>query len=283
MRKVWAILISVFVWGAIVLYIVWSSGLARQQRDAVVVRGTAITVVDSARISLVDPDKVAGWIAEAGLDPTGMTAGETDTRLITECVEAHSSVKDAWTYVDMEGTVHIGLSQRRPVARVIVSGGYDFYLTEDNYVLPSKGYEPQYVPVITGSFGLPFDKGFNGPLAEAAGDEEKKSGENYIFICKLINFVKYIGADEFWRSQIVQLNVTEAGGRSLRGGGRFYREPEVEFIPRIGDHVVLLGNLDGYERKLDNLMLFYRRAVPVEGWGKWKHINLKYDNQIVCK
>jgi hypothetical protein len=62
-----------------------------------------------------------------------------------------------------------------------------------------------------------------------------------------------------------------------------YHEPEVELIPRAGDHVVVLGQLDGYEKKLDNLMLFYRQAAPAEGWGKWSRINLKYDNQIVCK
>ena len=59
-------------------------------------------------------------------------------------------------------------------------------------------------------------------------------------------------------------------------------EPEIELIPRVGDHVVLLGWLDGYERKLDKLLAFYRKAMPKEGWDKRNYINIKYDGQVVC-
>jgi cell division protein FtsQ len=34
--------------------------------------------------------------------------------------------------------------------------------------------------------------------------------------------------------------------------------------------------------KLENLKLFYQKALPKVGWERYSSINLKYKNQIVC-
>ena len=281
MKRFWAIVISLLVWAAIVFYIIWSSDISSRRRNEVVIERLAVKVADSTEINLVSPEMIEAWIDADGLNPVGKRVSEVDAREITRAIRSRGSVSDASTYVDLEGNVYVSVSQRRPAARVITGNGYDFFMTSDGYILPRTGYATQYIPVITGNFGLPFDKGFAGGLEKYAEEEEKKSDKNYIFLCKLINFVNYIGESNFWCSQIVQINVTEPA-RSGRSN-YLYHEPEVELIPRAGDHVVVLGQLDGYEKKLDNLMLFYRQAAPAEGWGKWSRINLKYDNQIVCK
>lgn len=281
MKRFWPIAISLFVWAVIVWYVVWSSQLGQRRRSRVAVSELSVTVSDSARIDLLDGGMVRGWITGAGLDPTGKLIGEVGTREITECIMSRGSARSARVYVDLEGTVHVSLTQRNPVMRVIVAGGYDFYITEDRHILPARGYAAQYIPVVTGEFGVPFDRSFTGDLDAFAEENQKISDKNYIFLCKLINFVNYTGNNDFWRSQIVQINATRPASAGARHG--VSREPEVEFIPRIGDHVVQLGRLDGFEEKLERLMIFYRQSVPVEGWGKWKHINLKYDGQVVCR
>ena len=40
--------------------------------------------------------------------------------------------------------------------------------------------------------------------------------------------------------------------------------------------------LADFEKKLENLKLFYEKAIPKVGWEKYSIINLKYKNQIVC-
>lgn len=283
MKRFWPIILSLLLWGAIVWYIFWSSELGQRRRSQVVASELSITIADSMRIGLLDPATVEEWISEAGLDPVGMKISEISPRDLTDCIMAHNSVRNTRVYVDLEGVVHVTLTQREPIMRVVTADGYDFYITEDRYVLPAKGYPPQYIPVITGLFGLPFDNSFDGSLEYMAEEGQKKSDKNYIFLGKLINFVEYTGKSDFWRSQIVQVNVSGPVKNGAGGASGVSGEPEVEFIPRVGDHVVLLGRLDGFERKLDNLMIFYRQAVPVEGWNKWKHINLKYDGQVVCR
>ncbi len=108
-------------------------------------------------------------------------------------------------------------------------------------------------------------------------EKEKKSYQSHRFLSKLANFVEFIGRDDFWASQIVQIHVTGPKGADD------WSEPRLELIPRAGDHTIVLGGLDGTEReRLENLRLFYAKALWYEGWDKYGTIDIKYRNQIVC-
>jgi cell division protein FtsQ len=128
-------------------------------------------------------------------------------------------------------------------------------------------------------------------------EKEKKSHESHRFLPKLANIVRFIERDDFWASQIVQINVVGGSANAEHGEhgehgdhgsdmGRRperWREPQLELIPRAGDHIILLGGLDGEEAaRLDNLRIFYEKGMWREGWDKYTYINIKYGNQIVC-
>lgn len=103
-------------------------------------------------------------------------------------------------------------------------------------------------------------------------DKQKKSAKKYLYLYKLLNFVKFVEDDSFWSSQITQINiVTDATGASV-----------VEIVPRAGNHTVCLGEIDSAEENLAKLMLFYRRGLQWQGWDGYKYIDLRYRNQIVC-
>lgn len=269
------IVLSTLVWVGILFYLVAAPRLGRRDRDSVTVQKLEVSVTDSAEVDIVRPAAVEGWILDAGLWPVGLRIDDIDTRAISDLLSSRDFVHSAKTYVSLDGTVSVSLAQQVPVVRVITSAGYNFYVTGDGSIVPAGSHSAHYVPVVTGDFGLPFDKGFSGKLSDVGGGE-KKEDKNYIFLSKLISFVEYIGRSGFWSSQIVQINVTEAPGSRRTG------EPEVEIIPRVGDHVALLGPLDDYEDKLARLRKFYTGALNREGWDKWNHINLKYGNQVVC-
>jgi cell division protein FtsQ len=81
--------------------------------------------------------------------------------------------------------------------------------------------------------------------------------------------VKVIEQSEFWKAQIEQINVTKDG--------------QVELVPRVGNHLLLLGTPDDVENKLDRLMNFYRNGLDNVGWNKYRTISVAYENQVVCK
>ena len=57
---------------------------------------------------------------------------------------------------------------------------------------------------------------------------------------------------------------------------------EIELIPRVGNHIILLGSEEEMEAKFEKLMLFYKKGVQQTGWNQYSIINLKYKNQLVC-
>ena len=79
----------------------------------------------------------------------------------------------------------------------------------------------------------------------------------------------YIKGDTLWDNQIEQLFV------DLKG--------DVEMVPRVGSHKIILGSTDSLQTKFRNLLVFYKKAIPKVGWDTYKTINLKYNNQIVCE
>ena len=51
--------------------------------------------------------------------------------------------------------------------------------------------------------------------------------------------------------------------------------------PQVGNHEIIFGS-DRLEEKLDVLRTFYGKGMNEEAWNKYKSINLKYKDQIVC-
>lgn len=80
---------------------------------------------------------------------------------------------------------------------------------------------------------------------------------------------KFVQDDEFWSNQIQQIYVADNG--------------EVELVPRVGEHTVLLGAPTRVEEKLARLKEFYTEGLNKVGWNKYSALNLKYDNQVICK
>jgi cell division protein FtsQ len=114
----------------------------------------------------------------------------------------------------------------------------------------------------------------------ALREKEKKSQQSHHFLTKLVNFVRSIESDDFWSAQVVQINLF--GGGVANGSGT-WKEPQLELVPRAGNHVVLLGELDGGEfKKLNKLKTFYLDGLWNEGWSGYRYINIKYEDQVVC-
>jgi cell division protein FtsQ len=92
--------------------------------------------------------------------------------------------------------------------------------------------------------------------------------EREFAVGSLYQFALFLQENDFWNNQIEQIYV--------------HPDNEIELIPRVGNHRIVLGTFDDFEGKLNNLKLFYEKAIPKVGWEKYSIINLKYKNQIVC-
>lgn len=279
MKRIWTIILGLLVWVAIIAYLVASSRLSNSQQSGQMVKSIEVVVRDSAQIQIITPAMVRLWLAREGFKFLNTPVAKINTAQIEKLVTSRGFVRSAQVHTTMDGVIHISLTQRKPIARVNTTNGYNFYITDDNYILPLQNHSVLYVPVITGNFTPPFERNFVGSLEANAGEMKKKYAKSYDFTVNLINFVRLVQGDNFWAAQVVQINVL--GGGSGKAGER-WQEPDVEVIPRAGSHVIMMGDVRNPQKKFEKMMTFYKKVLSTQRWDHPQMINLKFENQIVC-
>ncbi|MDE6445643.1 MAG: hypothetical protein K2L06_02125 [Alistipes sp.] len=102
---------------------------------------------------------------------------------------------------------------------------------------------------------------------------QKKLEKSYEDFAKLLTFVERVESDAFRRSEVVQIVARTTPGGAL----------EVDLVPRSGRHTIRFGRLEDEDRKFDNLVRFYRSGLSRIGWEEFRTIDLRYNDQVVCR
>ena len=169
---------------------------------------------------------------------------QVSARRIEESLLKNPFVESAQCYKTQSGRVFIHLKQRLPVARVKADNGEDYYVDTHGNIMPNTQ--------------------FTSDLVIVTGQVTKKYAKKV-----LANVGNYLIQNKMWRAQAEQLNVLADGS--------------IEMIPRVGEHIIYLGQPIDIARKLDRLEKFYKYGLSKAGWNKYSYISLEFDNQIICK
>lgn len=217
-----------------------------------------IEIADDATNGFLDAKVVKERLQGAGLYPVGKAMDAVDVRHIEETLRTSPFVKTAECYKTVGGAVYVTVTQRMPVIRIKASNGDDYYVDDNDCVMPRTNYTSDLI-IATGSISRTYATRYLSPFGKA------------------------VMQNDLWRNLIEQVNI-------LPGQG-------VEIVPRIGDHIVYLGRMpEGkdradrekaiarfVEKKLTRLEKFYKYGLSVVGWNKYSYVNLEFDNQIICK
>lgn len=266
----------VAAFGALGAYVFWAVRVCSDRKEQVVVSEVRVRVLDADSLRLVTPEDVERWLEADSIAIYGVPVGDLDTGDVEDALRSRLFVRGARAYTDLDGTLHVEITQREPAVRVISRRGCDFYLSEDGMVLPSRGITPVYVPLVTGDFMLPFRGGFTGDLRRLSAFT-KKHNQSYNYLLKLINFVGMLSSSPFWDAQVVQVEVV---------GSDSGASPQVELVTRVGGHRILLGSIDDPQlvaQKLDKLEMFYGEVLGRRGWDAYTTVELGNRGQIVCR
>jgi cell division protein FtsQ len=185
----------------------------------------------------------------------GRDLNEINIHKLENALKANPFIEFAKVYADMTGIIHVQIRQREPVIRVVNMANLHFYIDANGYKIPLSDNYTAKVLVASGFI----EEDFNGRV-----DTLKTKMAKDLYRTAL-----YIKGDTLWDNQIEQLFV------DLKG--------DVEMVPRVGSHKIILGSTDSLQTKFRNLLVFYKKAIPKVGWDTYKTINLKYNNQIVCE
>lgn len=167
---------------------------------------------------------------------------------------ANPFVEYAKVYMDMDGVLHADIKQRQPVLRVLNYTGQDFYIDKNGLKIPLSDHFTARVLVANGAILESFNNKIDTLQTKIAKD--------------LFAVASYIEQDKLWSEQIVQIYINN--------------ENDMELVPRVGTQKIIFGNANDLESKFKNLMVFYKKAIPLVGWEAYSTINLKFKGQIVC-
>lgn len=195
----------------------------------------------------------------------GQYIGDIDVEKVESSIRRQPYVADADVYMYLDGRVMIDIIQRQPILRIYNNRNESFYLDGKGNLLPLNPAFSARVLVANGYIPEPFAKRI---CYRTDSVRVKDSVEYNSVMNNLYEVASYIARDRFLRALIQQIYVDPRG--------------EMELIPRLGDHVILIGKADNLEEKFRKLFIFYKMGLSKTGWEKYNIINIKYRNQVVC-
>ncbi|MBR2230492.1 MAG: cell division protein FtsQ [Prevotella sp.] len=189
-------------------------------------------------------DEIGKMLRREKVWPLSKPMHDISARKIEETLLKSPFVEKAEVYKTQSGEVCIQVRQRVPVVKVMADNGDCYYIDSHASVMP--------------------ENRFVNDLIIATGHISRKYAQTY-----LSRVANCIMQDKFWQNQIVQINVLP--------------DLTMEFVPRVGDHIIFIGAPVGVAKKLERMRKFYIYGLNKAGWNKYSYINVEFDNQIICK
>lgn len=217
-----------------------------------------IDIQDEATNGFINTQEIKHRLEINKLYPLEKPIRYVDARKIEDMLKASPFVKTAECFKTQDGHVCILLTQRMPVVRIKAVQGDDYYVDDNDCIMPNSHYTSDLI-IATGHISKWFAMNYISPVSKA------------------------IMGDDLWRNQIEQINVLP--------------DRSIELVPRVGEQIINLGQLpeskyknerrklvnDFINKKLTRLENFYKYGLSQAGWNKYSYINLEFDNQIICK
>lgn len=251
------------LWSVVCIAVLISLGFSAREQGMMPCKGLRINITDETGNYFIEPSDIREMLNVRGRKIKGSPMGDINMGMLENIVYSNPYVSKAEVYSSIDGYVTIDIWQRDPVMRIINNDNEHFYVDADGVFMP---VSDQYAkPVIVAS-GFIFDDYRQKNLAFASAfpsDSTRKP-----VLVQLNEIAIFLRSNPFWDAQIEQIYVNT--------------DSEIELVPRVGDHTILLGSTADLEQKMNNLYVFYTEAMKKAGWNQYKLINLKFKNQVVC-
>ena len=154
---------------AFVAIVICAEVLNHKHRSSQPVTSLEIDIRDGESSTLADGESIDRWVREGGVIEAGTTLDKLDLGAIERRAAAHNAVAEANAYVGYSGTAVLDVTLREPIAR-LRTNGYDLYITEDGFVLPTVEDRTAAVTVITGDYKPLFQQGYSGYAKSVVND-----------------------------------------------------------------------------------------------------------------
>lgn len=169
--------------------------------------------------------------------------GKLNLQQLNSKLLSNPYVEKATVFLTIDGLLKTNIKQRKPIARIVDS--YGAY------------YVDKFAKL------MPLSANYSARVMLVSGLETQEE------VIKTVQLIEAISKDEFLLKEVVAIE--------KKTKNNYF------FKVRSGDYAVEFGDLKNVEQKLKKLKAFYNKAFVDKSINKYKKINIKYNNQVVCK
>lgn len=240
---------------AIGAFLMVSLNFTRRESRQLVCTGIEINVTDSSTNWFIRDDEILAKLNGLKKNIKGVPIREVNTLQIEQLLRSNAMAKTVEAYTTSDGKLNIDIRQRQPIVRVFDAWGRSYYIDREGVVVSTSANYTSHVLVASGHFEQLVRAGQQ--VADSAG-----------ILSQIYSVANFVATNSFWEAQIEQLYVRADG--------------DIELIPRVGAHQIVLGDATDLQRKFSHLRVLYEKGFSYTGWNNYSVINLKYYNQIIC-
>ena len=228
----------------VIAYLVVAVTAFNRKPTSQVCQDVELVIKDTVYAGFITKKEVATLLEKKGISPIGKDLERVRTKTLERELAKHPLIDQVECYKTPSGKLCIEVTQRTPILRVMSANGENYYLDNKGTVMPPDAKCVAHLAVVTGNV------------------------EKSFAMRDLYKFGVFLQKNSFWNAQIEQIHV-------LPG-------KNIELVPRVGDHLIYLGKIAGFEKKLKRVKAFYERGLNQVGWNKYSRISVEFDNQIIC-
>lgn len=190
----------------------------------------------------VKQETVNKLLIENKRDPSGIQKVELDLNKLEKTLDTQEMIEKSDVYVSIDGVLKAVVKQKTPIARVFEDGG-SFYVD----------YEGNRMPLSTN---------FTARVPLVSGVINKKNNED------LAKLFRVIYEDPFLKKNIIGIQIMPNGS--------------LKMLNRNFNYQIDFGRLMNMELKFKNYKAFFQKAVLDSSLYKYKKIDLRFTEQVVC-
>lgn len=229
---------------AILVGVIYCTSIAKAYQKERICNDVSIEIKNTSLGEYINIKDIESLLQRKKIYPKDKKLADISTFELELEIKKHPLVDNVVCYKTPSSKIGIDIYQKIPMIKIYTTKGEQFYIDSKGSIMPSGTRSKQ-------------------PLIIASGNISKEFAQQDLY-----QFGLFLNKNSFWNSQIEQVYVVSS--------------KEIELYPRVGNHVIYLGDFTDAEKKLERLKVFYDKVLNNVGWNKYNRINIELSNQIIC-
>lgn len=167
------------------------------------------------------------------------------TQSLEDVIRAHPMVRTAECFLESDGTMHVRITQRVPLVRIITSA--------ESYI------------VDTDRRRMPIRESITDPLLVAEGNIGERMATH-----EIADFAVWLRGEHYWRERVASVRVINP--------------KMVEIIRTDAEPKIILGEWSDYAGKLRRVRTYYEQGIErMSTPPTYRELDLRFSNQVIAR